>query len=154
MTRTDRKHCRCSPVKCSIIIKLVLVDCSFLHPLPDPSQASHSADTIRITLLSDRHAVCLRTVMRIRPSAWACLGAFLTVVRLTPATAAILSMNQSQERLRWHCRAITVRAAISPVVKFAAIVPGTAPEAAGPRRRATDLFFSGDLQGRGRDLAV
>jgi len=73
--------------------------------------------------------------------------AFRAVVRHTPAIAAILSKNQSDCPVRWHCRAITVSAASSPVVKCTAIVPGTAPEAARPRRLAMDCCLSGDLQG-------
>lgn len=131
----------------------VFVDIGFLHPPPSFNQVSHSWETIRTILLSERHPLCRRSRTVTRPSVWACLSALRAVVRLTPATAAIRSMNHVQEPLRWHSRAMTVKAAISPVVKLAAIVPGMAPDAAIRRRRAIDVALSGLLQGLGRARA-
>lgn len=75
---------------------LVFVLFVFLHPPPSLSQERHSGLVMRMTLLSDRHAVQRRSSTLMSPRVCACRMAFLAVVRETPATAAIRSMNQVQ----------------------------------------------------------
>jgi len=125
----------------------LFVEVAFLPVPPIESQAFHSADISLIMLLSDRHAVSLRSSTEINPIAFACLMAFFAVVRHTPAQAASLSRYHSHFPRRWHCWAMRLRTANSPVVKCTAIVPGTAPEAAKPRRRAIERCLSGERQG-------
>lgn len=104
----------------------------------------HSALVIRIRLVSLGRPGRRRSVITINPRSCACLTAFWTVVRATPALAAISAIEQSHCLVQPASDAMIANAASSPVVKRAAREGGMTPAVARVRRRAMDFARSGE----------
>ncbi len=103
--------------------KLLNVGLDFLNPPPAPlsvSQADHDLSVTLTTLERLGRPRRRRSRTSISPRARAWRWAFWTVVRLTPASAAIASIGRLQAPPRWHWRPMTARTATSPWVKPAA----------------------------------
>lgn len=113
------------------------------------NQPSHALATIVMTLVRFFRPGRGRSSTMMCSLLLALRMAFCTVVRLTPATAAIRSIGRSQQLLRFTSWATTQSAARSPSVYSWRMHSGMPPPPPHVRRRLRDASRSGDT-GRSR----
>jgi hypothetical protein len=103
------------------------VEVIFLTPIfPRRSHADQSPIAV-MTFVRLFRAGIRRSLTSTKPTALACLMAFLTTVLQTPASAAMASIGNEHVPPFWHWRPMTERTASSPGVKCAASRAGTTP---------------------------
>jgi hypothetical protein len=110
---------------------------------PMRSHVSHSGAVTVILCGRFRQADSRRSSTRISPRPTASRSAFLTVVRQTPARAAICSRVRVQASFLITSDAITAKTACSATVNRAASFGGRRPEAAQERRRSMEALLRG-----------